>query len=103
MNDLPVSDQLIPMDIRPNLDKTGIAINSLSYDYHIPCHSARVKHFLRRNQPLTWNSAQRRHEICKPSKMSKTMQNSHVFSKINTKKSLTVWYNKANKNNQRKG
>ena len=85
MNDLPVSDQLIPMDIRPNLDKTGIAINSLSYDYHIPCHSARVKHFLRRNQPLTWNSAQRRHEICRTSKKTKTMQNSHVFSKINTK------------------
>ena len=74
VNDLPVSDQLIPMDIRPNLDKTGIAINSLSYDYHIPCHSARVKHFLRRNQPLTWNSAQRRHEICRTSKMSKTAE-----------------------------
>ena len=47
--------------------------------------------------------SQRRHEICKPSKKTKTMQNSHVFSKINTKKSLTVWYNKANENNQRKG
>lgn len=40
---------------------------------------------------------------CRTSKKTKTMQNSHVFSKINTKKTLTVWYNKANKNSQRKG
>ena len=44
--------------------------------------------------------SQRRHEILQT---VQKMQNSHVFSKINTKKSLTVWYNKANKNNQRKG